>query len=312
MVLHGSFCQPESVESIAVIGLEILLYHSSEVVHMTRIDGDGSSTTSTAASLLLQQVFNLADDAYGDGHKLVNDDDNDNALLRKLLRGYFKKDAGHLNSSSMIQSSCTQVWDTLGRKENRSLDGWANMVVTSLFLLTAKGCGEELMVQIWRLVAHPAEERYSGLGRFIMRRAAAAAAAAEEEEKYPRSRSRLALMSFAVATLRGGGHPPPPPPPTPSAQQQPSSSRSRGGDGGEEAGGEGLLPPPSHCGLRLALDVASHSLEACLQEQEDKGEAAAPAASNEGEISATALEAWRWNIHQEVCVLQYTCCCSFQ
>lgn len=255
----------------------------------SKIDGDASSKV----QLLLQQVFDLADDARDDNHTLLNGDHIDNSLVRKLLRRYFREDAGRLDSSSMIQASCTQVWDTLGRMGNRPPDGWASMVVASLFLLTTKDCGEELLVQAWRLVAHPAEERYNGLGRFIMRRAAAAAAA---EEEHPGPRSRLALMSYAAATLRGGGHPPPPPPPSLSLQQQPSSFRFGEGDGGEEAGGGELLRPPSECGLRLALDVASHVLESCLKQQEDKGEAA------EEEVSATALESWRWDIHREVCV----------
>ncbi|CAN0175738.1 unnamed protein product, partial [Scytosiphon promiscuus] len=235
--------------------------------------GDASRTTAS----LLQEVFELADDA---DHTLPTS----SALFRKLLRGYFKDRAGRLDSSLLIHEACRQLWARLATTmECRPPDGWVSTVVTSLFILVAQDRRQELAGQMWRAVAHPADEKQdSGLGRDIMREVAV------EEQT---GADRLALMGFAVATLRRGGHPPGAAANAPSQPQIDDNLAS----GEEQEDGLALLP--SQQGLRLALSVASLILEAFLG-QDDEEEAAAPR-----EPSAAAFEEWRWDLHLEVSAL---------
>lgn len=231
--------------------------------------GDSDDIHSTATSKLMERVFDLAE-ADAEDHTLAND----NALVRKLLGSYFSEGAESLDSSALVEEACGRVWARVAKFGCRPPDGWMGTVIMSLFLLAEKGCREELSVQLWRVVAHPAEAMHAGLGRFIMRRAAVAAVVVSP-----------VLTDFAVAVLRRGGHPPPP-----AAQQRDCSSGQ--GFGGkeeeeeEEEDGGGAAPAPSQSGLRLALFVASHILETSLQ-------------ANNG---TAAWEAWRWNIHLEVLV----------
>lgn len=225
-------------------------------------DGDVSHKTAS----LLQQVFDLAEDA---DHTLATS----STLFRKLLRGYLRDSAGRLHSSSLIQEACQQLWARLATTlECRPPDGWVSTVVTSMFLLAAEDRREELALQIWRAVAHPADEKQdNGLGREIMREVAV---------QQQTGAHRLALMDFVVATLKRGGHPP----------------EAVGGDdlarGGEQEDGVALAP--SQRGLRLALSVASLILEAFLQDDEGSAAAAPP------EPSAATFEEWRWDLHLEV------------
>lgn len=240
-------------------------------------DGDASRIT---ASSLLQQVFELADDA---DHTLPTS----SIFFRKLLRGYFKDSAGRLDSSLLIHEACRQLWDRLDTTiECRPRDGWVSTVITSLFLLAAKDHRQELAAQLWRVVSHPADEKQDdGLGRDIMREVTAEADTGAD---------RLALMGFVIATLWRGGHPPA------AAAAAAASPRLCGSDGPARGGGQedGVALAPSQRGLRLALSVASLILEVFVgQDNEGGAGAAAPA-----EPSAAAFEEWRWDLHLEVWV----------
>ena len=228
-------------------------------------------------SVMMDRVFDLADADAAD-HTLAND----NPLVRKLLGNYFSGGAGSLDSSPLLVEACDRVWGRVAAMGCRPPDGWTGTVIMSLFLLAEPGRREELSVQLWRAVAHPAEKVHSGLGRLIMRRAAAAAATAMEEE---RTHTSPMLRDFVVATLRRGGHPPPPP-----VAQQRIGGIGHGLGAGEEEeeeeeDGGGVAPAPSQHGLRLSLCVAAHVLETSLQATDE---------------AAAAWEAWRWDIHLEV------------
>lgn len=264
-------------------------------------DDDGSSPPSPPASPspLMKRVFDLADAADAADHTLAND----NALVRKLLGSYFSEGAGSLDSSPLIEEACDQLWGRVAGMGCRPPDGWTGTVIMSLFLLAGGDRGQELSVQLWRAVAHPAERMHEGLGRFIMRRAAAAAtgtstataATAASVERRSVLLPPVLLRDFVVATLRRGGHPAPL-----VAQQRNSRSGQGSGGGGKEDGGgagAGADPNPVQYGLRLSLFVASHILEneTSLQANSN-GPAAVPAAA------AATWETWRWNVHLEVCL----------
>lgn len=238
---------------------------------MAAVSGHDCSMTPAA---LLAQVFELAD---GSDHA---PETTNSTLFRKLLRKYFSDEAGRLRSSDMIQRACGELWSRLHEMECRPPDGWASIVVTSLFLLTAKDRGEELVMHMWRIVAHPAEEKYdNGLGRKLMRQAAVAGGTAEHGAR------TLALMTLVVDTLRRNGCPP-----EPDSWRSSGSSVARGGTEKKEP----LVPSP--CGLRLALNVASHTLETFLHVGEGEGRRVPP------EVSAEVFEAWRRDVHLEVCL----------
>ncbi|CBJ49268.1 expressed unknown protein [Ectocarpus siliculosus] len=244
------------------------------------VNGHDCSMTPTA---LLAQVFELAD---GSDH---TPETTNSTLFRKLLRKYFSDEAGSLRSGDMIHRACGELWSRLAEMEGRAPDGWASIVVTSLFLLTAKDCTEELVMHMWRIVAHPAEEKYdNGPGRKLMRQAAVAGGTAEHGARS----LHVALMSLVVDTLRRNGCPP-----------EPDSLRSSGSSvarGGTEEENEGSLVP-SPCGLRLALDVASHTLGTFLHHEDGEGRCVPP------EVSAEVFEAWRRDVHLEVVRLVRSC-----
>ncbi|CAM9393468.1 unnamed protein product [Ectocarpus sp. 6 AP-2014] len=244
------------------------------------VNGHDCSMTPTA---LLAQVFELAD---GSDH---TPETTNSTLFRKLLRKYFSDEAGSLRSGDMIHRACGELWSRLAEMECRPPDGWASIVVTSLFLLTAKDCTEELVRHMWRIVAHPAEEKYdNGLGRKLMRQAAVAGGTAEHGARS----LHVALMSLVVDTLRRNGCPP-----EPDSLRSSGSSVARGGT--EEEKEESLVPSP--CGLRLALDVASHTLGTFLHHEDGEGRCVPP------EVSAEVFEAWRRDVHLEVVRLVRSC-----
>ncbi|CAN0189551.1 unnamed protein product, partial [Ectocarpus sp. 13 AM-2016] len=249
LVAHVA-CLPVGLSACRSVCLSACLANLPCPKENMAVNGHDCSLTATA---LLAQVFELAD---GSDH---TPETTNSTLFRKLLRKYFSDEARSLRSSDMIHRACGELWSKLAEMECRPPDGWASIVVTSLFLVTAKDRREELVMHMWRIVAHPAEEKYdNGLGRKLMRQAAVAGGTAEPGQRG----LDVALMSLVVETLRRNGCPP-----EPDSLRSCGSSVARGGT--QEENEESLVPSP--CGLRLALDVASHTLETCLHHEEGEG-----------------------------------------
>ncbi|CAN0469094.1 unnamed protein product, partial [Ectocarpus sp. 12 AP-2014] len=197
-------CLPDGLSACRPVGLSaclpVSLSRQSSVCkrESMAVNGHDCSLTPTA---LLAQVFELAD---GSDH---TPETPNSTLFRKLLRKYFSDEAGSLRSGDMIHRACGELWSKLAEMECRPPDGWASIVVTSLFFLTAKDRREELVMHMWRIVAHPAEVKYdNGLGRKLMRQAAVAGGTAEPGQRG----LHMALMNLVVDTLRRSGCPPEP------------------------------------------------------------------------------------------------------
>lgn len=252
------------------------------------------STRTVVSSDTLRTVFELADEIHqglanvrpslsGDQLEQIND-----VLFQRLVQrciGDFM-----VNESSLRDA----FGHLLARLDTQPSAPWTSFVVRTLYVLNS-GAGLDsglFILNIWRIVGLPAEEKYDGLGCVILRACIDSSSVAIGRLSEVGAESWLltwndlkVVMDSAIVTLRRRGNPPP--------SSQPTTSSVRLG-GKVETSVLALSP----CGLRLVLDVASHILGKLqlLTGELSAEDGQKPRKSDLNE----RFEAWRWDLHLEV------------
>lgn len=243
-----------------------------------RLSGEKSSP--------MESVFALADEVYeGLGRvrprlSLDQLEQVGDILLHRLLQ-HRVSDVGWALNDNLLQDACREL---LTRMDANPPSAWTRFVVRTLCLLNAKAGLDRgrLVVHVWRIVAQPAEEKYCGVGAVILRACVDSVATA----KALTLNDLKVLMDYVTASLRRDGDLP--------VAATPVSTIAVGA----EANTEVLAPSPA--GLRLACEVASHTL-AMLERGvlQEKGNTQSLECGDIGDPSMV----WRWHLHVEVRIM---------
>lgn len=200
----------------------------------------------------------------------------DDLVFYKLLR--MRVDSLKLTlDKSSLRHACVQL---LARLTSQSSAARTISLVRTLCILNA---GARLpigqfAVSVWRVVAQPAEEKCDGLGGIVMK-ACVDSLSRSHAAEWVGAEGMKVLMDYVIAVLQGNGIPPPV---SPEGEVEVIKRAKED------------TPHRSRCGLRLAIDAASYTLD--IFNLEGPREA--------GEFEG--LEAWRMKLHRQVSICPFT------
>lgn len=229
---------------------------------------------------IMQFIFALADDIHS-GLANVQPKLSEHQLgqVHEVLVGSLRNE-GTISviapavPEQFFQDACSELWARLALDSDVPA-AWVTLVIRILSVLCEKADStgrEPFLAHVWRIVAYPAEHMSCGLGQAIMRASIESTLGGKATNAIESGNLKL-LMEWVVSTLGRDGN------------LSPSGCTDLDRGEGEETR---IVPSPS--GMRLAIDIASQTID-ILRTLD---------ATHQACHGGGMLQAWRRDIHLEV------------